>query len=115
MRNVIVHYGIAVAILLFAASPFIMATADGMVIYFLGVALIASVSLALANRPSEHVLGWNLTFASICITIACWRARCTRSEAGFFPGRSKRSPRSAGGAVVACDLAVAGGLYEAAE
>ena len=72
MRNVIVHYGIAIAILLVAASPLIMATADGMVIYFLGIALIGSVALSLANRRLERVLAWTLTFASICIAIGCW-------------------------------------------
>lgn len=72
MRNVIVRYGIALVIFLLAVSPFIMATADGMVIYFLGVALIASVALALANRRPERILAWTLAFASICIAIACW-------------------------------------------
>jgi hypothetical protein len=53
-------------------SPLIMATADGMVIYFLGIALITSVALALASQRLERILAWTLTFASICIAIACW-------------------------------------------
>jgi hypothetical protein len=72
MRNDIARYGIAVAILLLVVSSFIMCTADCMVVYFLVVALIATVALALANRPPERILAWTLTVASICTAIACW-------------------------------------------
>ena len=72
MRKLIYRACLSLAILLFILTPTIAATPDGMVLYCLIVALVASLPLAIADRASERVLAWLLMACAICLALVFW-------------------------------------------
>jgi hypothetical protein len=72
MRKLAFRACLSLAILLFMLTPTIAATADGMVLYCLIVALVASLPLAIADRASERILAWLLMACSICLALVFW-------------------------------------------
>jgi len=67
MRTIASRLGLVIAFVSIVLAVMLPATADGIALWFLFVAIVASTSLALEGSGRVRALGWVATVASICL------------------------------------------------
>jgi hypothetical protein len=77
-RQAIVRSSLIVYLILFLLSPLVLATEDGMVVYYLGLALICVAPLALATSTRTRILASAAIVLAIGLALGNWNIATER-------------------------------------